>query len=380
MRKKAMLIFLSLVLVMTVGLTAVACGNNDGDKTTTVDKKTIVYLGDSIAEALIGPSPLNFRDEYGYYAILGRRNDYKYYNRSVSGHKTKDLLKIVDAKDEDAKMTRSLITRADIIHISILGNDMLQEPLGKLLVAVNDDTADKSPINNIVDKAVSNIFEIISYIKRYNPTATLIFQNVYNPVFGETSLLNDNDIEYGKNLDGTEDKTNVVYPGSKTRLGELIKAKYPECTNPVEKYREYATVLLNKLDGVLDTCLLGDEDRFVAPNSFIIVDAKAEFDRIYDEDPVRGANLLFVDDIHPSNDGHAVLADLTQKTLEKLNLANHDSALNNYKNMRINVLTKHFNGLPAVVDSIKAATSCEQVSSIYYQEIFKKGIAPSYIA
>lgn len=82
MAKKTLGILLAVMLVALTVLGLAAC-NNQAE-----DKYTIVYLGDSIAEALIGPSPLSERDNYGYYAIVGKTNGFNYYNHSVSGHKT----------------------------------------------------------------------------------------------------------------------------------------------------------------------------------------------------------------------------------------------------------------------------------------------------
>ena len=65
MRKKILSVLLAVVLVASMAVAFVAC--DDGN-----DKYTIVYIGDSIAEALIGPSPLGERDNYGYYALVGK--------------------------------------------------------------------------------------------------------------------------------------------------------------------------------------------------------------------------------------------------------------------------------------------------------------------
>ena len=83
MKRKFIGFLLIVALVATMAFSLVACNPNAVD-----DRYTIVYLGDSIAEALIGPSPLSERDNYGYYAIVGKTNGFKYYNHSVSGHKT----------------------------------------------------------------------------------------------------------------------------------------------------------------------------------------------------------------------------------------------------------------------------------------------------
>ena len=59
MNKKIVSAVLCLILVVGC-LTAVAACDKDGK-----EKLSIVYLGDSIGEAVAGPSPLEERDNYG---------------------------------------------------------------------------------------------------------------------------------------------------------------------------------------------------------------------------------------------------------------------------------------------------------------------------
>mgnify|MGYP002523105937 CR=1 FL=1 len=79
--KKILSILTVAVLIIVFTLTLVACDDSS-------DSPTIVFLGDSIAEALIGASPVSERDNYGYYALIGRVNGFNYYNHSMSGHLT----------------------------------------------------------------------------------------------------------------------------------------------------------------------------------------------------------------------------------------------------------------------------------------------------
>lgn len=63
-------------------LAAFSACNNDDD-----DKLSIVYLGDSIGEAVAGPSPVEEKDSMGYPGVVGQINDYYYHNRAISGTK-----------------------------------------------------------------------------------------------------------------------------------------------------------------------------------------------------------------------------------------------------------------------------------------------------
>ena len=111
------------------------------------------------------------------------------------------------------------------------------------------------------------------------------------------------------------------------------------------------------------------------------VDALAAFNAIYEADGAKRAwNLIYPDGIHPSNEGHAVLADLTQQKLEELGLANKDNALAAYKQMRIDFINNNFAGKISNAEQVKAninaATSCADVTKIFFAAT--KGIIPDY--
>lgn len=138
---KRKIVIFALVALIAVGMVFALAACNDGsslldgrfakapDSVYGEDKTMIVYLGDSIAEGILGSSPLSLRHEYSYPSLVGRVNDFTYYNHSVSGHLSKDLLALI-SHEEGYDGARALIThvaQADIIHISILGNDVLQD-------------------------------------------------------------------------------------------------------------------------------------------------------------------------------------------------------------------------------------------------------------
>ncbi|MGI6701194.1 MAG: SGNH/GDSL hydrolase family protein [Christensenellales bacterium] len=302
----------------------------------------IVYLGDSIAEAIAGMSPLSERQRYGYYSIIGIRNEYEFRNRAVSGHQTGDLLRIINQEDTDARMTRTLLKDADIIHISILGNDLLLNDIGRLILDIAND--DYSLLNSVLDNARNNFSDIVGVLREYNPDAVIMFQKVYNPVFEVTTL---------------------IRPAVQEELA--LKGIEPS------EYRELAGDVLDMLNGIIDDYL---EDN---PGAYYIIDAQAEFDRIYQEDTERGRALIFCDDIHPSNEGHAVIADLIQAKLEELNLADKKLAVNNYKKIRKEQLKRMFNDsvdVKAISRQIDDARSCGEITEIYFNAI--EGKTPDY--
>ena len=82
MRRKLCTLVLALILVLTCAIGFVACDpttDEPADETPThldyfdFDGKTLmVWIGDSIAEGIVGPSPLSERENYAYYAMLGK--------------------------------------------------------------------------------------------------------------------------------------------------------------------------------------------------------------------------------------------------------------------------------------------------------------------
>ena len=334
-----------LVIVMLACCVAVLAACND-DKA--VEKTEIVYLGDSIAEGILGASPLGLRHEYAYANVLGRRNDLAYYNHSVSGHLTKDLRAILENEDLDYDMARGLllhVSEADIIHVSILGNDLLQSM--NMNAVVLEAAQDKYDIiNGIAATASENIAVIVDRLKELNPDALIIFQNVYNPLSEKSTLVDE----------PTRATLSAEY---RIEEGDL---------------RELGSGILDRLNGVLDNYLKEH------PDAFVIADARSEFDRIFEEDYERGKGLIYPDYIHPSNEGHAVLADLTQGILEERGLVDGKKATAEYKTMRKNVLTNYFAesgaDIAAATAAIDAAADCAAVTKAFFAAT--KGFTPAY--
>lgn len=351
MKKKIALLFLSVLLTVTLAFSVTAC-NKDGD--TPAKQHSIVYLGDSIAEAILGPSPLIERESYGYYSLIGRCNDFKYYNRSVSGHRTIDMYNYITQNEEDgALMTKSLIKSADIIHISILGNDFLQSSakdpvtgltgLGAMLVqSIRNDF---SIIDDILELSVGNFAGIVAVLKEYNPRAKIFFQTVYNPVYPETTMI---DAESRGKLDSMS-----VTPA---------------------QYREKAQVLIEKLNNVIWDYL--DEN----PGAYDVVDACAAFAKIHNDlGAEKGRSLIFADWVHPSNYGHAVIADTFQSQLEKLGFAGKN-ALSEYKKIRKSQLDRLYTNAFEDIDAKKAAIDSATTRSAATEAYFDAtdGITPVY--
>lgn len=332
MSKKLTAILLAVLLLVAAAAAFSGCGTR-GLK--------IVFLGDSIAEAILGPVPMTERESYGYYSVIGKRNYYEFKNRAVSGHQSADMLEFIGRDDEGADITRTLLRDADIIHISILGNDFLQNGLNDIFIEFAREQLTR--VEGILADAAANFAQIISVLKGYNPGAVIMVQTVYNPAHPDTVLVNE---------------------AAREELTELGIEK--------ETFREYAQRLLDMLNGVIK-----DYDA-EHPGEIVVVDVWKYFNDIYTADTARGLGLIIGDGIHPSSEGHAVIADAIQDTLEELELANHNSAVRAYRKMRIEQLERMYPTVDAksVKRELRKADSCAEITKIYFDAV--RGILPIY--
>lgn len=198
--------------------------------------------------------------------------------------------------------------------------------------------------------SVENIKNIVDRLKELNPDATIIFQAVYNPIM------------------------DVDTPLIKRETRDALAAAGYDVT--LDWLHELGERLITRLNSALDTVL----DMEGYEDAFIVADAREAFNAIYDSDPERAADLIYPDGTHPSNEGHAVLADLTQGILEELGLADGAVALAEYKTMRKDLLRNHFDGIVTDIDgacaAIDAAESCAAVTEAFFDAT--RGLTPKY--
>lgn len=393
--KRVFALILCLALIIGCVAAFVACSPDDPEESTpdrfywgegkdvaASDKTQIVYLGDSIAEGILGASPLPLRHEYAYGNVIGRRNDYSYANHSVSGHLTDDVLELIsnEVGYDGARMLVSNIATADIVHISIIGNDILQDredvelegnPYGDY-VSMHQVVCDAMIRNNYeglnlalygttdesgTGGSYANLVQIVERLIELNPDAVIIFQKVYNPIFS------------------------VDTPLVKSWTRDELKNASVDIT--LDSLHALGDNLIGRMNAVLQKVIDKFNDAKTAADKWTLtsVDALAAFNAIYEADSAKRAwNLIYPDGIHPSNEGHAVLADLTQQKLEELGFANKDNALAAYKQMRIDFINNNFAGKISNAEQVKAninaATSCADVTKIFFAAT--KGIIPDY--
>ena len=410
MRNKILITIICVLLVVCLAVSLTSCNKKKTNEKEVEPITSIVFLGDSICEGVAGPAPLQERVNYSYYGILGQINNIEAHNRSVSGYLTKNLLDYINRDNPDyiaaladqeivdtesASLTQTYIRTADVIHISILGNDLLQfdfpimimELLAKKLYGENytsnpvvvaeyqkarfqgdnytvipplQDKYDKPApgygldlYNYAISNARENIGKIVNRLKVLNPNATIIFQNVYNPIDDEAELISSDTATILKSLDSSYDFA--------TAAG-------------VEKVRAITGEMIYGLDSVLNDYT----------DKIVIADAFHTFDEIYKANKEWGKELIYIDGVHPSDFGHAVLAQMNQELLVSLGLLKMDDVVSSYQDLRISQLERMYENtknadnvtfdLNAAREGIKSSTSMEAVTKSYFTSI--KGYTP----
>ncbi|MBO4694885.1 MAG: SGNH/GDSL hydrolase family protein [Clostridia bacterium] len=413
MRNKILITIICVLLVVCLAVSLTSCNKKKTNEQQTTEPITsIVFLGDSICEGVAGPAPLQERVNYSYYGILGQINGIEAHNRSVSGYLTKNLLDYINrdnpdyiaalpdqpiVDEETASLTQTYIRTADVIHISILGNDLLQfdfpimimellakklEQPGedyrtnpvvvaeykkarfqgdnyKIIPALRDKYDEPKPgygldlYNYAVSNARTNIGKIVARLKQLNPNATIIFQNVYNPIDCEAELISQDTAAILKSLDASYDFA--------TEAG-------------VEKVRAITGEMIYGLDSVLNDYT----------DKIVIADAFHTFDEVYKANKEWGKELIYIDGVHPSDFGHAVLAQMNQELLVSLGLLKMDNVVKNYQNLRIEQLERMYKDsknadnatfdLNAAKAEISSSNSMEAITYSYFTST--KGYTP----
>ena len=384
--KKAVPIIVVICLLVVMSATLFAC-QTPQDTNKDYSAYRVLYLGDSIAEAIAGPSPVEERANYGYYGIIGQINGYQYENRAISGNQTGELLAYVSRETEDAYVHQALISQADVICISITGNDLLWNnfPLMMFEIAAKekygDAYVDQTVVKEgyeyhryqVIDKttgkmrsvtpdeditadgnvrpiepgdglatferclavARANVEAVVAKLKEKNEDVTILFQNVYNPVDDESEMI----------------PVDLVADMMK------LDAKYDFGTPAgVAEYRRLGAYMLGALSNILEEVAASNE-------RVEFVDVAAAFDRIYQADQAKGKDLIFVDGVHPSDQGHAVIASTLQDKLAALGFAEKTKSLANYKSLRIGQLERLYKGV-AGFDYEAACAAVNQASDM----------------
>ncbi len=138
------------------------------------EKPFYLVLGDSIAYG----SGITNSKEACYGRIVADTNGYDYANHAIPGHTTTNLISRL--KDETVIAD---LKKADIISISIGGNDFLMSNLISLMFD-SIVLGDHSEFDIIADGFYANFCEIIDIINSHNADAVILMQTLYNPQSG----------------------------------------------------------------------------------------------------------------------------------------------------------------------------------------------------
>lgn len=157
--KKGIALLLSVAMILSLCVTAFA-----------EQPQKLVMLGDSIAW---GTGVYN-SEEACYGRIVANTNGYEYANYAVDGTRSWDLLEKIEVPE-----VKQSVETADIINISIGGNDYLQQNLlvivPEVLLGIDEN------MDNIEEDFGEYFAQIIERIKELNPEVTIIVNTLYNP-------------------------------------------------------------------------------------------------------------------------------------------------------------------------------------------------------
>lgn len=309
---------------------------------------TYLFLGDSIAEALLGPEPISERDSYGYYSIVGQVNGARYINRAISGLTTigfkNSLIRKGYFEEDDGFYREYWIKEADVIFISMLGNDLLSEHMvdyaietGEQSTAAGKESVSSSFTERMNDRCIPNVNVAMDAIYAINPDVTVIWQTLYNPFTDNTVLLDDEDwARYDE----------AVASGR-------IDSKYT--------FRDLADILVRAVNGIVYNWKDAHPDK-----KFYVSDVKGAFDAVFAADRAAGEKLIFSDWIHPSVQGHALIASCLEDTLCSLGLSDKSKAAEKYKELVLDRLGRLYPDLPAAKTAVSAESGFSAITSAYF--------------
>ena len=304
------------------------------------EKKLILYLGDSIGEGLAGPSPLTERENYAFYGVVGNINNYEFYDRAVTGYTSRDLASFVAREDDGINRVESLISTADIIHISILGNDFLNSNHGQMMINLADENYEMITSRQVAAKGY--LEEIFARLRELNPDAVVITQTLYNPVGDDWSLIS---------------------ARTATRLSE--RGVEPEDYHALMDHmiRAINEILYDYLE---EHTTVNEDGSETTP--FELVDVYSAFEEAYELDYTRWHSYFCDDGIHTRSEGHALIAECLQAKLTELGLA-AENATQRYKEIRLSQLDRLYSSLEereAVRSAIEDAESFRAVTQAYF--------------
>lgn len=301
-----------------------------GPATTTVN---YVSLGDSIPDG-VSLDKYDDKDEFGFvegsYAYAYRAHLQENYDEvnavsyAVSGQTSTQLLDNINSISgteltPEEQSVKEDIVGADIITICIGANDILGPASAKLLEFLASGTDIIDDLNAGLDTFSKNLPKIISKLEQLNPTAKLVFSNVYNPYKEYMDKDSDISINYGPYPVTSISKDRIQLMGAITE--EYVDSNATNA-NVTDIAKGLNQIIAENVNGK-DNCAL--------------LDVKQAFDNYFDRElqtgekkydvvqtdvmvesiPVTGTSLDAIKpevmpymDPHPTAKGHGLIAEL----------------------------------------------------------------------
>lgn len=158
-----------------------------------------VVIGDSIAR---GAGVYNSADAC-FGRIVADTNGYDYVNFGIDGYTSWQLKDYIRSGNVTAALAE-----ADVISVSIGGNDYLQQNLPKLITHVT--FGNYKIVNDIQENYREHLTDIFDYITGINPDVVILAQTLYNP---RTDLVKYPFGEATKRVNEVVNEMPAKYPG-----------------------------------------------------------------------------------------------------------------------------------------------------------------------
>ncbi|MCL2522413.1 MAG: GDSL-type esterase/lipase family protein [Erysipelotrichales bacterium] len=268
------------------------------------NQKTLVILGDSIAygqAGIVNPAIPLLAGGRNYAAIIEQTKGWEVINRARNSGRTRgvidrDMIELLTLETTLAQATQNDVKRADIINISIGGNDLqginntnqggfsfgpnyLRETIEEALAYLNDDITETPVIDYLIAYLMFNVEEIINAIRELNSEALIVWFSNYVP----------------------------PYHAANGMFALAVNNMFG--TSSVQDAYDAAVFVIDRMNQ-------GYQDFIEAnPGAFIISDANTAFNgnpRYYNGGD---HSALTSDIIHPNALGHALLAAILMETI-----------------------------------------------------------------
>lgn len=196
------------------------------------EKTDYVAFGDSIAAGFGLSSPSE-----AYPTILAETLGFKLSNLAQNGQTSEELKARIAGL---SKKEKDMVSKAQLITISIGGNDLIGEKNRKvvlseaLLSVLSGDYTMSDEMTEIYQTLKDNLVASVSMLRELNPDAVILLQTLYNPYLGgEYTYLGYN---IGDRLDYYVQKINETYEDARQESDQFFIVDVAKQMNGVPEY------------------------------------------------------------------------------------------------------------------------------------------------